>query len=261
MSRNEDIDNGIWSDPDFDALSPDATLLYLWSFTNPRCGMAGLYKVPRRHLLEGKLPEERLVTALAELSEARFAFYEQGVLWVRTRVKFLRTKGDMMRRSIANDLGKIPSANPLLKSFCEEYKNSWISAAVKGFDKGSEGVPSSGTTEPKVRTPREPLEGSQGKGKGFLEWLEHFKSVTAQDKTRGSAPARKSFNARVAEGYSVEELKLATIGCHSDDFLRENGHVVPVTILRASKVDRYIQMGRAAKSAKDPLAIITERAA
>jgi hypothetical protein len=36
MSRREDIDNAIWSDPDFEALEAGAKLLYLWSFTNQR---------------------------------------------------------------------------------------------------------------------------------------------------------------------------------------------------------------------------------
>lgn len=94
----------------------------------------------------------------------------------------------------------------------------------------------------------------------FSSWIEHYKATTGQKQTRGSSPARKAFGARLDDGYSLEDLKLATVGAHSDEFLRKNGHVVPDTILRASKVDRYIQMGREADK-DDPLAIITGRAA
>ena len=45
MSRREDIDNGIWSDPDFMSLTAPAKLTYIWSWTNSHCGMAGLYKI------------------------------------------------------------------------------------------------------------------------------------------------------------------------------------------------------------------------
>lgn len=166
MSRNEDIDNAIWADPDFDALSTDAALLYLWSFTNPRCGMAGIYRVPERQLLEGKLSPDRLSAALKELSANRFCFYEQGVLWVRSRARHLRTKGRPMIRSIELDLAKIPADNPLLSMFLSEYEESWVSELIEGFKGGSRGVPKNGFKERKVRTPSGVPEGFQGYGKG-----------------------------------------------------------------------------------------------
>ena len=71
MSRNENVDNSIWHDPDFDALSNAAQHFYLWSFTNPRCGMAGIYLCPRRQLLEGRLSDKNLDAVLAELADAQ----------------------------------------------------------------------------------------------------------------------------------------------------------------------------------------------
>lgn len=98
----------------------------------------------------------------------------------------------------------------------------------------------------------------------FSEWLVHYRATTKRDTVRGSKPARESFDARIAEGRSLDDLKLATVGAQSDQFLRDNGHVVPETILRASKVERYIQLGRDAKgqgAKRDPLQIIAARAA
>lgn len=132
MSRNEDIDNAIWSDPDFEALGPNATLLYLWSFTNPRCGMAGLYKVSIRTMAESKVPAAEIVAALDELSEANFAFYEDQVLWVRARVKRLRTKGPSIAKSIANDIGTVRPDHPLRIRFLDTYSGeSWLRTALR----------------------------------------------------------------------------------------------------------------------------------
>lgn len=125
MSRREDIDNAIWSDPEFEALSPDATLLYLWSFTNPRCGMAGLYKVGRRAMTESKLEGQQLDQALAELADAGFVYYHAGVMWVRSRVKHLRTRTWQMGTSVVADIEKIDPANPLLRAFLDEYEGRW----------------------------------------------------------------------------------------------------------------------------------------
>lgn len=92
----------------------------------------------------------------------------------------------------------------------------------------------------------------------FEDWLSHYRETTGKTKVEGSQPARDAFAARRKDGYSVEDLKLATVGCHGDDFCRDHGHDVPETILRASKVTRYIELGRKPKSA-DPLTRDLER--
>lgn len=132
MSRREDIDNSIWSDPDFARLTPDAKLVYLWSFTNPHCGMAGLYKVSDDLIMfETKLPADRLAAALDELNAAAFVFYEDLVVWVRTRVKWLRTKTPQIAKSIANDVAKITETHPLRVRFVAEYESAlWLEGAL-----------------------------------------------------------------------------------------------------------------------------------
>jgi hypothetical protein len=144
VSRREDIDNAIWTDPDFEALSAEATLLYLWSWTNPRCGMAGIYKVSERAMTESKVMLEQVPAALDELAEAHFAFYEQQVLWVRSRVKHLRTQTPQIARSIAKDLAAISVEHPLRLMFLEVYGAvPWLSeqleiiAPENGWDRGS----------------------------------------------------------------------------------------------------------------------------
>lgn len=80
--------------------------------------------------------------------------------------------------------------------------------------------------------------------KEFVSWLEHYKTTTGKTRVQGSQPARDAFVARRKDGYGLKDLKLATVGCHGDDFCREHGHDVPETILQASKVTRYIELGR-----------------
>jgi hypothetical protein len=128
VSRREDIDNSIWSDPDFRRLAPAAKLMYLWSFTNPRCGMAGIYKVPLElAAFEMGLTERKTATALAELSDKRFLHYIDHVMWVRTRVKHLRTRTVQIARSIAKDVEQIPEEHPLRQAFLDTYgDHPWL---------------------------------------------------------------------------------------------------------------------------------------
>lgn len=154
--RREDVENQIWEDEDFDGLSDDAAFLYLWSFTNHRCGMAGIYRVKGRSILEGRLTPERRERALAELQEKRFVYYMDGLLWVRTRVKHLRTRGEKIATSIIRDLERVPAEHPIRRLFLSEYvENSWVSKWLQKaeLEDLSKGLPY-------------PIDGVQGKGTG-----------------------------------------------------------------------------------------------
>lgn len=150
----EDVLTSIWEDDDIDALSDDAAFLYLWSFTNERCNMAGLYAVKERHILEGRLTPARREAALTELAEGRFLFYVEGWIWVRSRVAHLRTKGKMMGRGVVNAVKRVPEHHPLRAAFLTEYLgNSWVSEWL-----------SQAELENPSNTHREPLKGLQGLG-------------------------------------------------------------------------------------------------
>jgi len=132
MSRNEDFDNGIWSNPDFEELSRDAAWLYIWSWTNPRCDMAGIYKVGRRAMTESRVDLHDLDAALTELGAVALAHYEQGVLWVCSRVRRLRSKSPKMAISVARDFAKIPSEHPLHRRWLDAYgDHAWLRAALR----------------------------------------------------------------------------------------------------------------------------------
>ena len=124
VSRREDIDNAVWDDEDFAALTAPAKLVYLWSFTNRRCGMAGLYKVTVRAIAgDTNLDVTSVEEALEVLADARFLFHEEGVLWVRSRVKLLRSRNPGIAKAIVADVASINPAHPLRARFLEEYRD------------------------------------------------------------------------------------------------------------------------------------------
>lgn len=131
MARNEDFSNTFWSDPDVEELSANATLLYVWSWTNLRCGMAGMYRVSHRAMTESKVPLEQIPDALAELAAAGFVAYEDSVLWVRARVKRLRSRSPQVAKSVAKDLENIPADHPLRAKFVQMYRSQpWLRDAL-----------------------------------------------------------------------------------------------------------------------------------
>jgi hypothetical protein len=210
--------------------------------------MGGIYQVKARHICEGRLTPERREVALKELAQKRFVYYVDGWLWVRTRVKYLRTRGEKIAISILRDFERLPDDHRIRNGFVQEYQSgSWLSGALK-----------QALSEDPSKTHPRPIDGSQGTGKGkgskkdkeardadWSDWIEHFRDTTGRKHTTGSAEARRFFSARRSEGKTVEELKLATIGCHSNERLRSEGFDRPETILRDSKHQRYIELGRA----------------
>jgi hypothetical protein len=121
VPRSEDIRNTIWSDLDEVLESNDAMLLYIWSWTNERCGAAGIYTCPRRLLLEGRLTKELLAAALDECEAAGKIRYVDGVVWSVTRVKRLGWKTPNAAKAIAKELGELDPANPIHTEFLDRY--------------------------------------------------------------------------------------------------------------------------------------------
>lgn len=157
MSRREDIDTAIWSDPDFLGFTPAAKLLYVWTFTNPRCGMSGLYKVVRQAIeMETGMGAKRIQEALDELADARFAYFDGRVMWVRGRIKHLRSKSPNIAKSIGRDVEAI-GAHEYTSDLLERYRSvDWLEGTLGTLYK-TLGNPSN---------PSNPSEGVQGKGKG-----------------------------------------------------------------------------------------------
>lgn len=186
MARNEDIVNSIWED--LDDLSNDEMLLFVWSWSNPRCGMAGIYKCARRNLAEGRLEAEPLAGSLGVLSRRRLMFYEDGVVWVRKRYRRLRQHNLFIAKSAASDLKSLSPEHPLYIAWMQEYARDpeFEEDLAQGFahhdvrvnfGEGVEGLyqslsqtpstpPQSSVVEPNDETPpRAPL-GAPGTGTG-----------------------------------------------------------------------------------------------
>lgn len=119
MARREDIVNTIWDE--LDHLSDDALMLYVWSWTNLKCGMAGIYPITRRKLVEGRFDAGRLDAALAECETEGLLRYEKNVLWNVARVKRISGISEQMGKSIAKDLAEIAPSNSLLAAFLDKY--------------------------------------------------------------------------------------------------------------------------------------------
>ena len=80
------------------------------------------------------------------------------------------------------------------------------------------------------------------------EWLLHYEQTTGHKLPARTTKAFKAtvdaYEARRAEGHTTEDLKLATVGAHADDYRRANGYDTADSILRPTKIAKLIAQGK-----------------
>lgn len=120
----------VWSTSSFRALTTDARLLYLWTWTNEDASLAGIYEASPRQIARALAdvsgpPDEqmtdRLAAALRELSQRPLVLYDEDawVLWVVGRVEHtLRSPKVAIR--MRRDWEECP-ASPLKQRFADTY--------------------------------------------------------------------------------------------------------------------------------------------
>lgn len=207
--RNEDLYSGVWSKPAFEALSLEASLLWLWTWTNPKCGVSGLYDVGRRSMSESKLSEGALDHALEELSccdDDYFTVqYEEGVMFVVSRLERWTTRTPPVLRSIVKDVNSIKTGHPLRTAWADHYLyRPWpkpessrsLAAAIDSLGLTLNGVSLESQTSASGREgstlTRDSVE-SQGKGKG------KGKGTTSKGSAQGGGKVDARARSRVAD--------------------------------------------------------------
>lgn len=135
MSNYEYVETRIWSDPVFEALGPAAKLIYLWSFTNPRCNLPGIYKATVNQIVvETGIRRKRVEEAMKALEEARLLYYDGTWLFVRARVKYLHNPSPNTAKGIAKELRKLEADHPYTQAFLFMYRQAaWLCGYVDDF--------------------------------------------------------------------------------------------------------------------------------
>ena len=76
----------------------------------------------------------------------------------------------------------------------------------------------------------------------YDQFINKFNEITKRKFTSKDQKARRQFEARLKEGYTIENLENAIKGCLADDFHRENNYkyLTPEFITRSDKLEKYM---------------------
>jgi hypothetical protein len=120
--------------------------------------------------------------------------------------------------------------------------------------------PSLTSSPPKAPSSKKTIIEPQDEPIGFSEWLGHHVLICERHEIVRSVPRAatsyrsdlaRTFAALVAEGYELEDLKLASEGVLADDFMRGEGYTAPENVLRKTKIAKRIDEGRAWRAAQE----------
>lgn len=99
------------------------------------------------------------------------------------------------------------------------------------------------------------VEGESEREREFSDFAADHAQVTGSPPPKTGTKARAArlaeFTARREEGWSLDDLKDATIGAFTDSYRREHGHYDLESVLRPTKVDKLVNKGR--RAAAGPL--------
>lgn len=201
MSKYEYVETAIWSDPTFEELGPHSKLVYLWSFTNPRCNLPGIYKTSVRQVTqETGVPTKRVEVALEELEGTHLLFFDGEWLFVRARVKYLHNPSPNTAKGIAKDIRKLDPCHPFTQAFLFLYaaQDDWLSEQLEEFDRPA----ANPLLGHRGEVPMESLEGTPGvfptpnapstsyRGSGSRRGSGSFKAAPSKNSSPSSSVAR-----------------------------------------------------------------------
>ena len=123
MATYRQIHTHIWDDPHFEELSPQAKLVFIYSFSNKHRNEAGLYNITVRKLaFETGLSQEDAEKAIKEIEANDMVRYDwdNHVLWAKNSLKYQSVSSKCIV-AILKNLTTISS--PLVQEYKEYYKD------------------------------------------------------------------------------------------------------------------------------------------
>jgi len=146
MANYRNLHVKIWSDPQFESLSPNSKLIFIYLLTNVHRSESGLYNISLSKIsFETKLPINKLKNSIYQLCQSKLVEYDsdKSVIWIKNIIKYQNLSPNCIK-SIENDL-KYCSSEVLRQSFGKYYLNyPKLEGACKGLINPSKN-PSIGT--------------------------------------------------------------------------------------------------------------------
>jgi len=132
MAKYRQISTQLWIDEKFSNISPQAKLLFLWTFTNPKAGSSGLFSFNDDVCQnETGLSDRELHNSLKELTKTDRLRYDEknNIIWVVNQFKHV-PKSEKIIEAIIREMDNLPKSI-LVDAFRDKYAVQFIPYGIE----------------------------------------------------------------------------------------------------------------------------------
>lgn len=246
-----------FSDVKVKRFGDDPRLLALYLLIGPNATLEGFYRL-ELELISAHLgwPDDRVRAAMGVLGSYDFARYDYGasVVFVVKRLKYVKHRNGNIRKGGVRALAQVRDAPDLFWAHltaADKYQPAYASEIREFY-----GLTTSEPSSEKPSSPEQPSSEKPmvGVGVGVVAYKDEIEDVFAHWQTALDHPRSKLgpkvaayIRARLKQGYSVEDCKLAIDGCAASDWhMGQNPNHRRYDslelIMREDKIDGFISM-------------------
>jgi uncharacterized phage protein (TIGR02220 family) len=216
----------IWSDPFFSDLDSEKKIFYLYLLTNERTKQCGIYDISKKHIAFD------LGISLDKVSKLISYFISTG------KIQFSESTNEVALKNWAKyNYSTSPKVVKCIESELKEIKNRVLIEYIYSIDTLSQ-------EEEEEEEEQEEKKPTKVDKINFDILLEYINNTLGKKYVSVSDKAKKSFNARLKDGYTKGQIMLAIHNVKNDSFHKENNykHATVEYFSRAKTLDMHGQV-------------------
>jgi predicted phage-related endonuclease len=231
MATYRQIHTHIWDDPDFEELSADARLIFIWAFSNRHRNEACLYTITVKKISnETGLSTVKTKQALQELVKAEMIGYDfdEQIMWVKNALKY-QTINPNCLRAVKKDLESI-GRHYLVKDFIEHY-SCFLAAhetiwkpLINGLEMVQEPSINNNSNNNNIKEE----EGGMGEEETIPLQIPFDRFWAAYPKKRAKGDAEKTWHVlKPSEPLVIQIIATLELAKTSDEWQKDSGQYIP----------------------------------
>lgn len=245
MSKLRSVSTAFWSDPFIEDLTPSEKLLFLYLITNDKTNMLGIYEVSIKKIsFDTGLNKDIIEKALKEFERL------SKVKYIKNHVVLVNF---MKHQNYNTNMKK--SAIDIYNALPKDLKDNDLDISKDNPLKGFESLLNHYGMVSKYEVEEEVEEELETKKESSINWqsLLSFLNNTLNKKYKAFPDSvKKSYEARLKEGFTKENIMMAIEKASKDEFHISNNykHLTIEFFSRADKLDKFSQIQSNNKSIK-----------
>jgi uncharacterized phage protein (TIGR02220 family) len=240
MAKLRSVNTKFWDDPFITELNPTEKLLFLYLITNSLTNLLGIYEISERKIsFDTGMDIKTVRKGLERFGMVRKAFFVENYIILPNWLKNQKLNANM-KVAVEKEFNLLP----------EWLRNKVLSNGSESLGNGYETIRNGlqmvrqVEVEVEVEDKKEDEKEYELKGKNkkiYIDFIKSFNSITGKKIRVPDKKFKGQLNARLDEGFTIDEILKAVENCKNDKYHMENPkYLTPEFITRADKLQKFL---------------------